>query len=77
MGDKDDNIPSLRKLSKEERDTISKEKGGVHIDCTVGIKTAEKILKDSKNYFITVARQYLLRGQKKDFWLMYKLLKIG
>lgn len=43
----------------------------------VGVKTAEKILKDSVNHFITVAREYIKRGQKDDFWLNYKLLKLG
>lgn len=43
----------------------------------VGIKTAEKILADSSNYFVTTAKQYISRGQKKDFWINYKLLKLG
>lgn len=43
----------------------------------VGIKTAEKILADSSNYFVRTAREYISRGQKQDFWTNYKLLKLG
>lgn len=43
----------------------------------VGFKTAEKILKNSTNHFIRVAREYIKREQKKDFWINYKLLKLG
>lgn len=42
----------------------------------VGIKTAEKILNTSDNFFKTVAREYIKRNQKKDFWINYKLLKL-
>ena len=42
----------------------------------VGTKTADKILKDAKNLFITVAREYISRGQKDDFYTTYKLLKL-
>lgn len=42
----------------------------------VGKKTAEKLLKESNNHFITVAREYIKRNQKNDFWINYKLLKI-
>lgn len=43
----------------------------------VGTKTAEKILKENYSNFITVAREYIKRNQKKDFWINYKLLKLG
>jgi len=43
----------------------------------VGLKTAEKILKDSCIPFITTAREYIKRNQKEDFWVNYKLLKLG
>ena len=43
----------------------------------VGLKTAEKILKDSVIPFITTAREYIKRNQKEDFWVNYKLLKLG
>lgn len=43
----------------------------------VGVKTAEKILKGAKNLFIAVAREYISRGQKEDFYTTYKLLKLG
>lgn len=43
----------------------------------VGIKTAEKILKDSNNHFIKVAREYIQRNQKNDFWINHRLLKLG
>tara|TARA_R110000782_G_scaffold9407_2_gene30310 strand:- start:1473 stop:2255 length:783 start_codon:yes stop_codon:yes gene_type:complete len=42
----------------------------------VGEKTAEKILKDSKCKWFTVAREYIKRDQKKDFYLTYNLLKL-
>ena len=42
----------------------------------VGAKTAEKLLKDVDNYFIAVAREYIKRGQKSDFYKTYKLLKL-
>lgn len=42
----------------------------------VGEKTAEKILQTSVCHFVTVARQYINRGQKEDFWTNYKLLKL-
>lgn len=43
----------------------------------VGEKTAEKILKKSKCYWISVAREYINRSQKEDFKINYKLLKLG
>lgn len=43
----------------------------------VGEKTAEKILDNVKQYFIAVAREYIKRNQKNDFWTNYKLLKLG
>jgi len=42
----------------------------------VGIKTAEKILKDSKCLWFTAAREYIKRNQKEDFYINYKLLKL-
>ena len=42
----------------------------------VGEKTAEKILKDSKCLWFTVAREYIKRNQKEDFYINYKLLKL-
>lgn len=42
----------------------------------IGVKTAEKILKDAKNNFISVARQYLTKSTKKEFRTNYKLLKL-
>lgn len=43
----------------------------------VGKVGAKKILKDSKNYFISVARTYIEKNQKQDFWNNYLLLKLG
>ena len=43
----------------------------------VGKVTAKKILNESKNHFIKVAREYIKRGQKQDFYTNYKLLKLG
>lgn len=42
----------------------------------VGDKTAEKILSNSANPFITTAREYLKRGSKKEFRTNFKLLKL-
>lgn len=47
---------------------------GIH---RVGIKTAEKILDIGSVNWISVAREYIARGQKEDFWINYKLLKLG
>lgn len=43
----------------------------------VGEKTAIKILTDNYSNFISVAREYIKRNQKSDFWVNYKLLKLG
>lgn len=43
----------------------------------IGVKRAEKILKDSKNDFITVARTYILKGLKHEFYKQHRLLKLG
>ena len=43
----------------------------------IGEKTAQKILKDKQNLFIATARKYIEKDQKKDFWINYKLLKLG
>ena len=74
-GDKGDCIEGLKAISAIEKKEILKNTG-VKIDCRVGEITAKKILKNSKNYFITVARVYIIRGQKKDFKINYKLLKL-
>lgn len=42
----------------------------------VGIKTAEKILKDSKVHWIKAAREYIKRNQKTDWKINYQLLKL-
>lgn len=42
----------------------------------VGIKTAEKILKDSTCFWFRTAREYITRNQKEDFKINYKLLKL-
>lgn len=42
----------------------------------VGIKTAEKILSSASVRWIAVAREYIKRGQKDDFFTNYKLLKL-
>ena len=43
----------------------------------IGEKTAQKILKDKQNLFIATARKYIEKDQKNDFWINYKLLKLG
>jgi len=43
----------------------------------VGVKTAEKILSESVVHWIRTAREYISRGQKEDFKINYKLLKLG
>lgn len=42
----------------------------------IGSKTAEKLLKESKSLFMTVARTYLTKSTKKDFRINYKLLRL-
>lgn len=43
----------------------------------VGVKTAEKILKNAYSLPITVMREYIKRNQKEDFCTTYKLIKLG
>lgn len=43
----------------------------------IGKVRAEKLLKDVKNPFITVAREYIKREQKEQFKINYQLLKLG
>jgi len=43
----------------------------------VGIKRAEKVLENSLNDFITVAREFIKRDKKDEFWTNYKSLKLG
>ena len=43
----------------------------------LGVKRTDRLLKDVNNYFITVARQYLKRDLKSQFWQTYRLLKLG
>lgn len=50
-------------------------------DCVAGLKgvgekTAEKILNNGSNNFISAARQYLTKSNKKEFKTTYKLLKL-
>tara|TARA_R110002049_G_scaffold309180_1_gene518112 strand:- start:8581 stop:9426 length:846 start_codon:yes stop_codon:yes gene_type:complete len=75
-GDAGDGISGIKRISTQEKKEI-KNNWGVNVFCRVGITTAEKILKDSSNYFITTARQYILRGQKDEFYNNYKLLKLS
>lgn len=42
----------------------------------VGVKTAEKILRESKCLWFTTAREYIKRNQKEDFKINYQLLKL-
>lgn len=43
----------------------------------VGEKTAEKILSKSNRPHIATMREYVKRNQKEDFYINYKLLKLG
>ena len=43
----------------------------------VGPKTAEKILSQTKVNWFKTAREYISRGQKEDFKINYRLLKLG
>jgi 5'-3' exonuclease len=43
----------------------------------LGVVKTKELLKDANNYFITVARQYLKRDLKSQFWQTYRLLKLG
>ena len=74
-GDAGDGISGLEAVSIEKKLEVKKE-WGKNVYCRVGEKTALKILKDSKNLFITSAREYIIRGQKEEFWRNYKLLKL-
>ena len=76
VGDKVDNISGITPITKEFKQEVKKELG-LNIHCRVGVVTANKILKESKNFFITVAREYLVRNQKDMFWVNYKLLHLG
>lgn len=42
-----------------------------------GVKRAEKVLENSCNDFISVAREFIKKDQKEEFWKNYKLLKLG
>lgn len=43
----------------------------------VGKVRAEKLLKESKNYFITTARAYIEKEAKEDFRKAFSLIKLG
>lgn len=43
----------------------------------IGDKRADKILLDGDSPHIKTMRQYISKGQKYDFWINYKLLKLG
>lgn len=43
----------------------------------IGPVKASKLLSEANNRFICVAREYLKRDQKNDFWMTFKLLKLG
>lgn len=43
----------------------------------VGLKTAEKIINKATVLWFAVAREYIKRNQKEDFYTTYKLLKLG
>jgi hypothetical protein len=76
MGDSGDGISGIKPITAIEKKNILKETG-FNLFCKVGEVSAKKILKDSNNHFITVAREYLKRKQKNEFWINYKLLKLG
>ena len=75
-GDKGDCIDGINAITATHKKEILKERG-VKVACRVGVVTAEKILADSTNHFIRVAREYIIRGQKNQFKLNYSLLKLG
>ena len=75
-GDKGDCIDGITGITPAHKKEILKETG-VKVACKVGIGTAEKILADSTNHFIRVAREYIIRGQKDKFKINYSLLKLG
>ena len=43
----------------------------------IGVKKSNDIILKANNNFITVAREYIKRGRKQDFYKNYKLLKLG
>jgi len=74
-GDSGDDIKGIEPITVEQKkqyEITHKMK----LDTRVGSANAKKILSNSKNHFISVARQYIARGQKNNFKLNYKLLKI-
>jgi len=75
-GDSGDDIKGIEAITVEQKKQYEKEYK-IKLDSRVGVATAKKILANSNNHFITVARQYIARGQKENFKLNYKLLKIG
>ena len=72
----EDGISGIKPITAIEKKQILEETG-FNLLCKVGEVSAKKILKDSNNHFITVAREYLKRNQKNEFWINYKLLKLG
>jgi len=75
-GDKGDGIDGILPISaKYKKKLVKQYKKNIY--CKVGEVNAKKILSDSKNYFIAVAREYILRGQKQDFKINYELLRLG
>lgn len=75
MGDNSDCIKGITAISAVKKKRILKETG-INIFCKVGEVNAGKILDKSKCHFITVAREYIIRDQKQDFYTNYKLLKL-
>lgn len=43
----------------------------------VGLKIAEKIINKATIFWFAVAREYIRRNQKEDFYTTYQLLKLG
>ncbi len=77
-GDVSDNIKGVRMLSAKERNEIDKYYNlKTKTMCGLGDKNAKKLLDQGKNKFITVAREYIKRGQKQDFKINHRLLKLG
>ena len=76
MGDYEDGISGIVKISAIEKKKILKDTG-IKIACSIAEVTAKKILAGKHNLFISTAREYIIRGQKNLFWINYKLLKLG
>jgi len=75
MGDFGDCVSGIKPISPIQKKEILKT-FNKKVFCRIGEANAKKILLNSKNLFISVAREYIIRNQKEDFKINYQLLKL-